>query len=245
MEDSLYLAIGLISGFMSGMFGIGGGGIRIPLLNLAGMPLINAFAINLFVIPFSSIVGAISHRKNLNLKVGMYVILGGCLGSVSGAVLAGVVSNFILALLFFFVSLLTVLGIYLNKVFPHLSSKIKPYPAVVFSGALVLNFLTGLRGGSGGSLFPPFLRALHLEVREAIATSLFSTIFTSIAALFVYWHRGDVMLRPAFFVLFGSIIGVRAGSKLSLRTKPQWLQLSLSALVMILAFLILLKSLQL
>ena len=242
MQDLLYASIGIISGFMSGMFGIGGGSIRIPLLNLAGMPLINAFAINLFVIPFSSVVGAISHRKNLNLKVGLYVILGGCVGSALGAILAGVVSNLVLALLFFFVSLLTVVGIYLDKIFPYLSNRIKPHPFVIFSGTFVLNLITGLRGGSGGSLFPPFLRALHLDVREAIATSLFSTIFTSITALFIYWHRGNVMFKPALLVLVGSIVGVRIGSKVSLRTKPQWLQLSLSALVLILALLILLKA---
>jgi len=40
--------IGLIAGFMSGMFGIGGGSVRIPLLNLAGLHLLTAFAINLF-----------------------------------------------------------------------------------------------------------------------------------------------------------------------------------------------------
>jgi uncharacterized membrane protein YfcA len=43
----------LFAGFMSGMFGIGGGSVRIPLLNLAGLHLLTAFAINLFVIPFS------------------------------------------------------------------------------------------------------------------------------------------------------------------------------------------------
>lgn len=243
MDDLLYLLVGSVSGFMSGVFGIGGGAIRIPLLNLVDIPLINAFAINLFVIPFSSVVGAISHRRNINLRVGIYVILGGCLGSVLGALLAGAVSTFVLALLFFLVSLLTVLGIYLDKFFPYLYNRIKPRPVVVFSGALFLNFITGLRGGSGGSLFPPFLTALHLDVREAIATSLFSTVFTSIAALSIYWHRGDVMFRPALFVLIGSVIGVSIGSKLSLRARPQWLRFSLSALVLVLALLILLKAL--
>ncbi len=51
------------------MFGIGGGSVRIPLLNLAGLPLLTAFGVNLFVIPFSSLIGAISQRANINRKV--------------------------------------------------------------------------------------------------------------------------------------------------------------------------------
>ncbi|MBW2649347.1 MAG: sulfite exporter TauE/SafE family protein, partial [Deltaproteobacteria bacterium] len=34
----IFFLIGLFAGCMSGIFGIGGGGIRIPLLNLAGLP---------------------------------------------------------------------------------------------------------------------------------------------------------------------------------------------------------------
>ena len=49
----LLTGIGLVAGFMSGLFGIGGGAVRIPLLNLVGIPLLSAFAINMFVIPVS------------------------------------------------------------------------------------------------------------------------------------------------------------------------------------------------
>ena len=54
-QNVVYLCIGLLAGFMSGVFGIGGGSIRIPLLNLAGLPLLSAFGVNLLVIPFSSL----------------------------------------------------------------------------------------------------------------------------------------------------------------------------------------------
>jgi len=70
-EFVIYLCIGLLAGFMSGMFGIGGGSVRIPLLNLAGLPLISAFGINLFVIPFSSFVGVLRHRKNITKRIGI------------------------------------------------------------------------------------------------------------------------------------------------------------------------------
>lgn len=126
MESIIYLFIGLFSGFMSGMFGIGGGPVRIPLLNLAGLPLLNAFAINLLVIPFSLSIGAISQRRNINKRVAAYMIIGGTVGSVMGALFAGLISVLALVVIFVVVSVMTVLGIYLNRIAPALARKIKP-----------------------------------------------------------------------------------------------------------------------
>ena len=237
----LCFVIGLISGFMSGMFGIGGGSIRTPLLILSGIPPLNAFAINLFVIPFSSLVGALTHRKNIDIKTGVYVVIGGSLGSFTGALLVGLVPKIVLAILFLASSIITVFGMYLYKIAPRVYEKIDPTPWSITLGAFILNLITGMRGGSGGSLFPPFLRMMKLDIRRAIATSLFSTIFTAIIAIFVYWYRGNILWLPAFLTIIGSMLGARIGGKVSLKTKPKWLQLLLSVLILTLAVITTLK----
>lgn len=236
------LLIGLFSGFMSGMFGIGGGSIRTPLLYAAGLPLLNAFGINLLVIPFSSLIGAISHRKNLDLKVARWVIIGGTLGTVTGAFLAGQIPTLILAIIFVIVSIITVLGIYFSKILPEIARKIDPTAKTIVVGTFFLNFLTAMRGGSGGSLFPPFLRMMKLDIRKAIAISLFSTIFTAAAGTIIFWSRGNIPPLPALFVVVGSITGARVGSLVSLRTKPAWLEAGLSMLIVGLAFIVLIKA---
>jgi len=242
-KSIVYLFIGLFSGFMSGMFGIGGGSVRIPLLNLAGLPLLNAFAINLLVIPFSSSVGAVSQRRNINKKVAVYMIIGGTLGSITGAFLAGLIPMLALAIIFVVVSVMTVLGIYLDRITPALARKISPGSWNIIAGSLALSLIIGMRGGSGGSLFPPFLRAMKLNIHKAIATSLFVTIFTAMAAVVIYWHRGDIVWLPAIFVLIGSMIGARIGSRASLKTKPTRLQIGLTILVVALAFITIYKAL--
>jgi len=171
-----YILIGLSTGFMSGIFGIGGGSVRIPLLNLAGVPLLSAFGINLWVIPFSSSVGAISQRKNIDKKIAPYMIIGGILGSITGAFLAGLIPTLALAIIFVVTAFITVFGIYLGRIAPKLAQKINPRSWNIITGSLFLNLITGMRGGSGGSLFPPFLRAMGLDVHRAIATSLLVTI---------------------------------------------------------------------
>ena len=238
----IYLCIGLLSGFMSGMFGIGGGSVRIPLLNLAGVPLLSAFGINLLVIPFSSSVGAISQRENIDKEIVPYMIIGGTLGSVTGAFLAGLVPSLILAIIFVVTAFITVFGIYLDRIAPKLAQKINPRPQNIVTGSLFLNLITGMRGGSGGSLFPPFLRAVGFDIHRAIATSLFVTIFTAIAAMIIYWHRGDIVWLPALFVLIGSMTGARIGSRISLRTKPKWLEIWLTILIIALAFITIYKA---
>ncbi len=240
----IFFLIGLFAGCMSGIFGIGGGGVRIPLLNLAGLPLLSAFAINIIVIPSSSAVGAISQRKNIDNKIAMYMIVGGTLGSVMGAYFAGLIPTLTLAIIFVIVSIITILGIYLDRIAPEFSKRITPGLKNIVISSFCLNLITGMRGGSGGALFPPFLRAMHLNIHKAIATSLFVTIFTASAAIVIYWHRGNIIWLPTLCVLVGSMIGARAGSKVSLKAKPFWLEVGLSVLTVALAFLTVYKALQ-
>ncbi|MEW6681173.1 MAG: sulfite exporter TauE/SafE family protein [bacterium] len=237
-----YLLIGLFAGLMSGMFGIGGGSIRIPLLYVAGLPLLEAFGINLLVIPFSSLVGAISHRKNIDFRVAQWVIIGGILGVVIGAGLTGVISTLALAIIFVIVSIITVFGIYFERIFPGVAQRINPGAKIIICGAFFLNFLTIMRGGSGGSLFPPFLRMMGCSIRRAIATSLFSTIFTAPAGAGIFWSQGNIIFLPALWVIVGSMIGARIGSILSLKTKPIWLEIGLSVFIVALALIVLIKA---
>ena len=245
MSLTICLLIGFLAGFMSGMFGIGGGSVRTPLLYVAGLPLLSAFGINLLVIPFSSIIGAISHRKNINWTFAPYVVVGGAFGSVTGAFLAGLIPTLVLAIIFVIVSFMTISGIYLDRIAPELAQKIKPNAKNMVGGTFFINLLTGMRGGSGGSLFPPFLRAMRLDMREAIATSLFATIFTAIAAVIIYWYRGDIIWLPALAVVIGSMAGARMGSLISLKTKHVWLEIGLSIFVVILALIVMFKALSL
>jgi len=238
----IFFLIGLFAGCMSGIFGIGGGGIRIPLLNLAGLPLLGAFAINIIVIPFSSIVGTINHRKNIDRKIAWYMVAGGALGSVTGAYLAGLIPTVTLAIIFVVVSIITILGIYLDRIAPEFSKKITPGLRNIVISSFCLNLITGMRGGSGGALFPAFLRAMHFNIHKAIATSLFVTIFTASAAIVIYWDRGNIIWMPTLCVLIGSMIGARVGSKISLKTKPFWLEIGLSVMTVALALLTVYKA---
>ncbi len=232
----LYFSIiGIATGFMSGMFGIGGGSVRIPLLAMTGMPLINAFATNMFAIPFSSGMGAYVQRKNIKWKIAKIFTLGGITGILIATFLVGIVSSRILAITFFFAAIITPICLYLDRISHKIYDKIKQTPSNLFFGAFTTNLIIGLRGGSGGTLFPPLLRSMHVRMHNAIATSLFAGIFSSLAALSLYIIRKEVLFIPALVIGITDILGSYLGSKTSLRTDSKWLKLGLAAIVFILA----------
>jgi len=231
----IYLCIGLVAGFTSGIFGIGGGSVRIPLLNLAGLPLLSAFGINFFVIPFSSLVGAISQRRNIAKEIVTYAIVGGILGEIIGAISVGFIPTLILATIFVTLCFVVAFGIHLDKIVPKLAQKVKPTKKNIFGSSFFVSFITGLRGGSGGQIFPALFKSLGLDTHQAIATSLTVSIFTALGAIPIYWHRGDIIWLPAIPVLMGSMIGARIGSRISLKTKPKWLEIGLTILIIALA----------
>jgi hypothetical protein len=239
----IYLLIGLFSGFMSGVFGIGGGTVRIPLLNLAGLPLLSAYGINFLVIPFSSSVGAITQRKNIAKEIVVYAIIGGVLGEIIGAYSVGFIPTLILAIIFVVLCIIVVLGIHLDKIVPKISKKIKPTKRNIFGSSFFVSFITGLRGGSGGQVYPALFKSIGLDTHKAIATSLTVSIFTALGAIPIYWHRGDIVWLPAICVIAGSMLGARLGSKISLKTKPFWLEIGLTIIIIILALTMVIKEL--
>ena len=85
---NIFLLIGLggIIGILSGMFGVGGGFLMTPLLFFIGIPPAIAVASEANQILGASFSGAIAHfkRKNIDLKMGCLLILGGVLGSILG-----------------------------------------------------------------------------------------------------------------------------------------------------------------
>lgn len=236
-----YFIIGFFAGLSSGIFGIGGGSIRTPLLFLAGLPLRTAFGINFLVIPFSSFTGAFTHRKNIAREVIIWVVVLGVLGELIGAFHVGVIPVKFLAILYVVICFILVFGIFWNKLFPVFGKKYKGNKITFGLFSFIASYITGLRGGSGGQIFPALFKTLGLSTRRAIATSLVVSTFTALGAIPIYWQRGDLAWLPAVFVLIGSVAGVRIGSLFSLKIKSLWLEVGLALTTIILALLVLIK----
>src|SRR5690554_74860 len=81
------LAMGAAVGFLSGMFGVGGGFLITPLLIFYNIPPAIAVATGANQVIASSVSGALSHvkRGTLDFKLGTVLLAGGVVGSTAGA----------------------------------------------------------------------------------------------------------------------------------------------------------------
>jgi len=231
----IFAFIGLVSGFLSGLFGIGGGSVRIPLLIMAGVPIINAYATNMIAIPFSSATGAFTQRINIDWNIVKYVIVGGSIGVALATFFVGMLSPLLLVWIFLFASILTTIGLYLDIISTKLSDKIHANKWNVTIGVFILNFIIGLRGGSGGTLFPPFLKMMHIEMHRAIATSLTASFVTGTIASLIYLFRGEIIWIIALSVIFFDMLGSYMGSNVSMNSHAKFLKAGLAILVFLLA----------
>lgn len=89
------LAMGLTVGFLSGMFGIGGGFLMTPLLIFLGIPPAIAVGTQSTSVVASSVTGALAHfaRRSIDFKMGGVLLAGGTAGSLSGIYLFKLLSS--------------------------------------------------------------------------------------------------------------------------------------------------------
>ena len=85
----LILFFGFLVGFMSGLFGVGGGFLMTPLLIFMGIPPATAVGTESVQILGSSVSGAMAHgiKKNIDYEIGIFLLIGGIFGSTVGVIL--------------------------------------------------------------------------------------------------------------------------------------------------------------
>ena len=115
MSANIWILIGMGAavGFLSGMFGVGGGFLMTPLLIFSGIPSVVAVGTEAAQIVASSVSGALAQwrRNNVDIKMGTVLLVGGVAGSFAGVELVKVLRRVGQFDLFLTVSYVTFLGV--------------------------------------------------------------------------------------------------------------------------------------
>ncbi|ABE50504.1 MULTISPECIES: sulfite exporter TauE/SafE family protein [Methylobacillus] len=179
MELILYLIAGAGAGILSGLLGVGGGTVIVPILvfiftSLAFPPqhiMHIALGTSLATIIVTSISSARAHhrKQNVHWSAVRLIAPGIVIGTLLGAVLAGQLDTVILKVIFAVFVLLIATQMVLN--FTPAPHRQLPGRAGTLSMGGIIGVLSSLVGIGGGSLSVPFLIYCNFNARYAIGTS--------------------------------------------------------------------------
>lgn len=234
-------SVGVLIGFLGGMFGKGGSAVATPLLKWIGLPGFIAVASPLPATLPSTLVSASAYYRAgmVDWEVVRWGVWAGVPATIAGALLSqktGVEPLLIL-------TALLILGFGISFFFPqHLPDHVPDHasPAVhsrlqMASIALAVGFISGLLANSGGLLLAPlYARVLKLPLKTAFACSLLVSAALSIPGTAVHWYLGHISWSVTGLVALGSIPFAYVGATLAVKTRAdrleRWYALALTAL---------------
>jgi uncharacterized membrane protein YfcA len=222
-----FVVVGAIGGLLSGMFGVGGGIVMVPLLILlAGMDQRRASATSLAAIVPTAIAGSVTYLANgqVDLVAAALVAIGGIVGGWLGArLLARLPLEW---LRWLFIALLVVVAIRLAVAAPDRAAdpvplEVGPALGLVALG-LVVGIASGLFGVGGGLIMvPAFMTVFGLGDLMARGTSLVAMIPTAVSGTLTNLRTGIVDLRAALIAGIAATLAALPGVALAFLVPPE------------------------
>jgi len=206
------ILLGITVGLLSGLFGIGGGTILVPLLLFFGYETKIAIGISVIQMVFSSIYGSYLNHKKGTLDVVMVTFIG--LGGFCGALLSGTItssfSDKTLEMVFFLFAVFALLRLFM-KTHDHRVEK-KVSKILLFIIGFVLGAVSMSIGVGGSLLLVPILVGfLHVPLKKATSAGLFFVVFSSISGLISHALHGHIDFKSGVIVGLASLAGVYMG----------------------------------
>lgn len=187
MTGLIFALGGLFAGLLSGLFGVGGGTLVVPLLLLLKISIHDAVGLSLVYILFSSASGSLFHGKAqaLHMRPVLLIALGAWISSYFGVQAAAAMDSHILAWLFAALMSL-VIALFIWRSSERWAEQRTEQPAYLGLrylgvGALA-GFLSSLFGVGGGFIMVPLLVVCSpLNLSQATATSLAGIFFIALS----------------------------------------------------------------
>ncbi|MEE1890255.1 sulfite exporter TauE/SafE family protein [Pseudomonas carassii] len=233
--------VGVMAGFLSGLFGIGGGIIVTPLLVLL-YPMLSGQKLPIEVITglssvqgfFSSLVSFALHRVRFqpDWRVIRQFALPMALANFLASLQAGRFSEQFILLVFAVLGLLSLIVTYAFRR-PVSVLVERPSLSLPLTG-LLLGALCGLVGQGGGFIYLPVLISLFgLQIKQAISTSALIGIIGASGALLGRLGSMDTFLGYSVELVLGIVLGGYLGAALSLRLQSAHLKQALNVFILL------------
>lgn len=230
-----FLLLGMFTGIMSGVFGVGGGFIIVPILLMLGMNQRLAAGTSVIAILPTAVVGAIGYATigQVDWLAAILLAVGMVAGAQIGGRLLQVLPEAVLFWMFLVCLLLIIPSLFL--VIPsrdaHINITVLVGILLVITG-LVVGILSALLGVGGGIVMVPIL-VLLFGANDLIAkgTSLLMMIPGSLSATVINYRHRNVDLKAAAIVGITASVFSPAGIWLAKLITPQQSNFAFSILL--------------
>jgi len=240
--------IGILIGFVAGLFGVGGGFLIVPTLTLMSVPIHVSIGTSLSCIAVSSLASSYSHfrKERVLFKVSMLKEIFSIPFAILGAYLTIFLNTTQLVIAFSIVLIYVAYRMAkengINDAGKSYDKTKINYKAVPLVG-IIAGLSSGLLGISGGILNVPLFYSLTgIPIHYAIATSSFAIFFTSLAGALGHYSLGQVDLGKVILLAPGLIIGGYVGAKMSHKIKQEKLRKWFSIMLIMIGIMMLIKE---
>jgi uncharacterized membrane protein YfcA len=241
LQVVLGLLIGFVSGILAGLFGVGGGIVTTPAVNvLLGGTAIQAVATPLPVILPTSLVGAYAYRRagEASLRAARWAVGPGVVGAVLGAYL----TEFANAHLLLAITAALIAGIAVEVLIgrrPRTSWVKGATPGWKYAATgFVAGAVSGLLGVGGGIVMvPAFTLWIGMPLKRALGTSLVVIAALVVPGTIVHWALGNIDWAIFLVLALGVVPGVRIGARIALGARERTLRLAVGSFLLAIAVL--------
>jgi len=210
------LSAGVLTGVLSGFFGIGGGTILVPILLFLGFTIKEAIGISVLQMLMASLFGSYINNKNrlIDLNLIIPIGIGGFIGAIGSSFFVSLVSNETLEVIFLLFLIYAFFKVVRGSKGDSGEFK-QPHRAILLLIGTLIGFFS-ISIGVGGSLLlvPILVGFFHYDIKKAVATGLFFVIFSSLSGVINYSIAGTVDYFNGLVIGTASLLGVYIGIKL-------------------------------
>ncbi len=254
LQLGVLLGVGFATSFVSGLFGIGGGIVRIPLfvylLPWLGIPheslMHMAVGTSVALVIPTAIAASVKQHRQGNLDLGFYRTwaIGILIGVLVGLLIVPHVSTEYFQIIFvvFLISVAVYVGFVPESI--TISNSLPKGPGKIALATLI-GLASTLTGTGGGALTTPSLKAFCMPLKKAVAiASATGLVVGVVAALGYVWQGQGVPDRPPYSLGYVSLlvfagmlptifIGAPLGAKFNNRLNDTALKYTYAAFLLI------------
>ncbi len=231
--------IGLVSGVLSGLFGVGGGIVMTPGIQvLLGAAPIVALATPLPAILPTAITGALTYRKagEIDERAAMWMAVPGVAAAVVGAALTKFIDTHLLLVSTAALLAYQAVGILRTRRAGSRRPAREATTAAYVGVGLAAGFISGLLGIGGGLIMVPLLAGwLGMPLKRSLGTSLLAIVVLVIPGTIVHGWLGHIDWWIFLGVTVGAVPGALVGARLALGTQERVLRLAVGSFLLFVA----------